>query len=152
MGSKCIGDCLDIKSDAGCVQPGTTYANLYKWPVAEVEFVRSLSSGCSNRSTLVVDSISYRQMYLRSYTFSRKEENEDVRGDLDGHHDASDIRNEHGYFGGERKKAVKMNMRESKMLPRRAFIMGRLVKKCLSCACSTKFNILKNKVYQQRQQ
>ncbi|KAJ4890489.1 hypothetical protein Rs2_30237 [Raphanus sativus] len=88
MASKCIGDCLDIKSDAGCVHQGTTYANLHKWPVAEVDFVRSLSSGCSNRSTSVVDSISYRQMYLRSYTFSREEDNEDLRGDLDSHHDS----------------------------------------------------------------
>nr|VDC66635.1 unnamed protein product [Brassica rapa] len=117
----------------------TTYANLHKWPVAEVDFSRSLSSGCSNRSTSVVDSISYRQMYHRGYTFSRKEENKDVRGDLDGHHDA------------KRKKTVQINMRESKTLPHRASV-GRLVKKCLSCACSTKFNILKNKVYQQRQQ
>lgn len=62
-----------------------TYVNLYKWPESDAEFVRSMSAnGCRSRSSgahahavansKVVDSISCRQKYLRSYTFSRKEE------------------------------------------------------------------------------
>ncbi|KAG6681588.1 hypothetical protein I3842_13G101100 [Carya illinoinensis] len=53
-----------------------TYANLYKWPESDAEFVKSVSSK-ENRGpgahahSRVVDSISCRQMYLRSYTFSR---------------------------------------------------------------------------------
>ncbi|KAL8092287.1 hypothetical protein AgCh_034543 [Apium graveolens] len=74
-----------------------TYENLYKWPESDAEFVRSVS--CNGRGTTdtdsstrpfmrsfstngrldgasqprVVDSMSCRQIYLRSYTFSRKE-------------------------------------------------------------------------------
>ncbi|WOG95821.1 hypothetical protein DCAR_0415150 [Daucus carota subsp. sativus] len=73
-----------------------TYENLYKWPESDAEFVRSVS--CNGRGTdfdsstrpfmrslttngrldgpsqpRVVDSMSCRQIYLRSYTFSRKE-------------------------------------------------------------------------------
>lgn len=49
--------------------------NLYKWPESDAEFVRSVSRNGSRieAGTRVVDSISCRQMYLRSYTFSRKE-------------------------------------------------------------------------------
>ena len=57
-----------------------TYVNLYKWPESDAEFVKSVSSrGCKPGSHVryghprVVDSISCRQMYLRSYTFSREE-------------------------------------------------------------------------------
>ncbi|CAN6442413.1 unnamed protein product [Victoria cruziana] len=62
-----------------------TYVNLYRWPESDVEFVRMLaekgtggsdsigSSGRRREYQRVVDSYSCRQMYLRSYTFSRKE-------------------------------------------------------------------------------
>jgi hypothetical protein len=64
-----------------------TYVNLYKWPESDAEFVRSVSSkerrsGAAgvphwhhhhHNHPRVVDSISCRQMYLRSYTFTRKE-------------------------------------------------------------------------------
>ncbi|ESQ37357.1 hypothetical protein EUTSA_v10002850mg [Eutrema salsugineum] len=138
MASTCLGDCLNIKSDVDCVRPGTTYAKLYKWPVAEAEFLRSISHGGSQRRASVVDSISCRQMYLRSYTFSRNEENEDGREDQDQDgDDASNGRNERRRFeGGERKKAAKKkSIRTSKTMLHRAF-MGKLVLKCLSCAFS----------------
>ncbi|XP_052172455.1 uncharacterized protein LOC127788342 [Diospyros lotus] len=55
-----------------------TYVNLYKWPDSDAEFVRSVSTkglrnGGDGSRPRVVDSISCRQLYLRSYTFSRKE-------------------------------------------------------------------------------
>ncbi|KAK1373649.1 Double-stranded RNA-binding protein 2-like [Heracleum sosnowskyi] len=75
-----------------------TYENLYKWPGSDAEFVRSVSSNGRWTDTnphpstrpftrsfttngrldgasqpRVVDSMSCRQIYLRSYTFSRKE-------------------------------------------------------------------------------
>ncbi|XP_020087273.1 uncharacterized protein LOC109709438 [Ananas comosus] len=74
-----------------------TYVNLYKWPESDAEFVKSIagkrsSSGsgygnnyhvnnyvdCRRRkfgpsTNVVVDSYSCRQMYLRSYKFSKKE-------------------------------------------------------------------------------
>ncbi|KAJ4969986.1 hypothetical protein NE237_003085 [Protea cynaroides] len=76
MNSVCISSCVN---DAR-VPVRATYRNLYKWPESDAEFVRSVSSNSngsnSNRGLghpRVVDSISCRQMYLRSYTFSRKE-------------------------------------------------------------------------------
>ncbi|KAA3471759.1 hypothetical protein E1A91_D08G002700v1 [Gossypium mustelinum] len=74
MASTCISNC--ITDTRVPIRP--TYVNLYKWPESDAEFVRSLSSdgrsggGGRVRST-VVDSISCRQMYLRSYTFHRNE-------------------------------------------------------------------------------
>ncbi|MED6225695.1 hypothetical protein PIB30_096138 [Stylosanthes scabra] len=53
---------------------------MYKWPESDVKFVRSMSREGRRRCHVygqhhpkVVDSISCRQMYLRSYQFSRKE-------------------------------------------------------------------------------
>ncbi|EOY34192.1 hypothetical protein QUC31_018551 [Theobroma cacao] len=74
MASTCISNC--INDTRVPVRP--TYVNLYKWPESDAEFVRSLSSegrrggGC-HAHPRVVDSISCRQMYLRSYTFHRNE-------------------------------------------------------------------------------
>ncbi|XP_030451838.1 uncharacterized protein LOC115673724 [Syzygium oleosum] len=84
MSSVCISSCLN---DARAVQAPVraTYVNLYKWPESDAEFVRSVSSnrraGGSGGRTIdhhaiharVVDSISCRQMYLRSYPLSREE-------------------------------------------------------------------------------
>ncbi|XP_022753848.1 uncharacterized protein LOC111302176 [Durio zibethinus] len=73
MASTCISNC--VNDTRVPVRP--TYMNLYKWPESDAEFVRSLSSDGSSRGSRthpsVVDSISCRQMYLRSYTFHRKE-------------------------------------------------------------------------------
>ncbi|KAJ7980920.1 Protein unc-80 like [Quillaja saponaria] len=56
-----------------------TYVNLYKWPESDAEFVKMVSSNTSKglhslARPQVVDSISCRQMYLRSYKFSRRKE------------------------------------------------------------------------------
>ncbi|KAA3464742.1 Sulfate transporter 1.2 [Gossypium australe] len=69
MSSVCISRCLSDATDP-LVPVRATYVNLYKWPESDAEFLRSRSSG---RSSRVVDSFSCRQMYLRSYRFSRKE-------------------------------------------------------------------------------
>ncbi|PKA49029.1 hypothetical protein AXF42_Ash020608 [Apostasia shenzhenica] len=72
-------------SAVGCVDVHTrgpplrsSYINLYKWAESDAEFVRSVAGGSHDRSSLragprVVDSFSCRQMYLRSYTFCKKE-------------------------------------------------------------------------------
>lgn len=137
MVSKCIDDCVNIKSDAVCVRPGTTYANLHKWPMAEVEFIRSISHSGSQRRTKAAESISCRQMYLRSYTFTRKENEEDGGGGGN----ASDQKNDRRCVGsgGGKKKAPKKAVRKSKMTSCRTFVF-RLVWKCLSCASTTKVN------------
>lgn len=82
--------------DDGWIPVRATYENLYKWPESDAEFVRSVScngpwtdTDPSTRPFMrsfttngrldgpsqhrVVDSMSCRQIYLRSYTFSRKE-------------------------------------------------------------------------------
>lgn len=83
MASVCISNCINDTRDPR-VPVRATYVNLYKWPESDAEFVRSVSSN-SNREKgssqiyghpRVVDSISCRGLYLRSYTFSREEEKE----------------------------------------------------------------------------
>nr|GMD41457.1 uncharacterized protein LOC109192926 [Ipomoea batatas] len=71
MTSVCISNCV---KDAR-VPVRATYVNLYKWPESDAEFIRSMSAGAGAGvpHPRVVDSISCRQLYLRSYTFSREE-------------------------------------------------------------------------------
>ncbi|RDY03749.1 hypothetical protein CR513_12630, partial [Mucuna pruriens] len=65
MASVCISDCVN---DARLpVRP--TFVNLYKWPESDVEFVKTVGSNAHRRG---IDSVWCRQMYLRSYKFSRK--------------------------------------------------------------------------------
>ncbi|KAL0390467.1 UNVERIFIED_CONTAM: hypothetical protein Scaly_0403800 [Sesamum calycinum] len=80
MASTCISSCVD---DAR-VPVRATYVNLYKWPESDFEFVRSMSSKSRKDGQnpmyghpRVVDSFSCRQLYLRSYTFSREEDHRD---------------------------------------------------------------------------
>ncbi|KAH0470540.1 hypothetical protein IEQ34_000263 [Dendrobium chrysotoxum] len=51
----------------------SSYANLHKWAESDAEFVRSLYYAGFSNNPAVVDSYSCRQLYLRSYTFSKKE-------------------------------------------------------------------------------
>ncbi|KAK6142053.1 hypothetical protein DH2020_013882 [Rehmannia glutinosa] len=48
-----------------------TYSNLYKWPESDAEFMKSMISGEGK----VVDGLSSRQLYFRSYTFSTEDQN-----------------------------------------------------------------------------
>uniref|UniRef100_A0A7N0ULS9 Uncharacterized protein n=1 Tax=Kalanchoe fedtschenkoi TaxID=63787 RepID=A0A7N0ULS9_KALFE len=51
------------------------YVNLQKWAESDAEFVKRVTSGVHRLPhPTVVDSASCRQMYLRSYTFSRRRE------------------------------------------------------------------------------
>ena len=80
MASVCISNCINDARDPR-VPVRATYVNLYKWPESDAEFVRSVSSNGRKGSSQmhghprVVDSISCRQIYLRSYKFSREEDN-----------------------------------------------------------------------------
>ncbi|KAK6163251.1 hypothetical protein DH2020_000115 [Rehmannia glutinosa] len=51
-----------------------TYSNMYKWPESDAEFMKSMISGegklVDGEGNKVVDSLSSRQLYLKSYTFS----------------------------------------------------------------------------------
>ncbi|XVF55359.1 hypothetical protein PTKIN_Ptkin06aG0031000 [Pterospermum kingtungense] len=75
MSSVCVSSCLNDARDPR-VPIRATYVNLYKWPESDAEFVRSRRSGGAMHGQgrpRVVDSISCRQMYLRSYRFSKEE-------------------------------------------------------------------------------
>ncbi|CAN1775555.1 hypothetical protein LINPERHAP1_LOCUS13369 [Linum perenne] len=72
MASVCIHNCVNDTRDPRV--PGrTTYVSLYKWtePDSHADLINSARR--VGQQPRVVDSISCRQMYLRSYTFSRKE-------------------------------------------------------------------------------
>lgn len=90
MASTCIASCVEDSR----IPVRATYINLYKWPESDVAFVRSVSSNGRSKNgsppflrsastngrldgpsdhPRVVNSMSCRQLYLRSYTFSRKE-------------------------------------------------------------------------------
>ncbi|KAL4311814.1 hypothetical protein GQ457_01G017020 [Hibiscus cannabinus] len=79
MSSICISNCLNDARDQKVPMMRASYVNLYKWPESDAEFVRSRGGSSGSFSTHcrpsvgVIDSISCRQMYLRSYTFSRKQ-------------------------------------------------------------------------------
>ncbi|KAL2487818.1 hypothetical protein Fot_41110 [Forsythia ovata] len=85
MASTCISNCINDTR----VPVRATYVNLYKWPESDAEFVRSVSSKMHRNGPgggaaaygrpRVVDSISCRQLYLRSYTFSREEDHKDEK-------------------------------------------------------------------------
>ncbi|XP_014497608.2 uncharacterized protein LOC106759117 [Vigna radiata var. radiata] len=52
-----------------------TYLNLYKWPESDMEFVKTIRDKAellNDVQAKEVDSFSCRQMYLRSYKFSKK--------------------------------------------------------------------------------
>ncbi|KAE8691086.1 double-stranded RNA-binding protein 2-like [Hibiscus syriacus] len=78
MAKTCISNCINDTRFPLPVRP--TYVNLYKWPESDAEFVRSLSSDRRSNGgrphPTVVDSISCRQIYLRSYTFHRSNQAE----------------------------------------------------------------------------
>ncbi|KAE8692857.1 Endomembrane-type CA-ATPase 4 isoform 1 [Hibiscus syriacus] len=75
MSSVCMSSCLtDARGPR--VPYRANYVNLYKWPESDAEFVRSRSSRATvhgGYAGVVVDSVWCRQMYLRSYRFTRRE-------------------------------------------------------------------------------
>jgi hypothetical protein len=68
MGSVTIYNCVNNKRIP--IRP--TFANLYKWPESEVEFVKIMNSNNYRHGVEVDHTLSCRQIYLRSYKFSRK--------------------------------------------------------------------------------
>ncbi|PIN08035.1 hypothetical protein CDL12_19380 [Handroanthus impetiginosus] len=70
MSKICTSSCVNDTK----IPVRATYVNLYKWPESDAEFMKSAAAhGGAPLQSRVMDSISCRQMYLRSYTFSRKE-------------------------------------------------------------------------------
>ncbi|KAA8516486.1 hypothetical protein F0562_017008 [Nyssa sinensis] len=70
--------CISKSADDARVPVRATYVNLYKWPESDAEFVKTvgMTNVCGRgvgQHPRGVDSISCRQLYLKSYTFSKKE-------------------------------------------------------------------------------
>ncbi|XP_073271546.1 uncharacterized protein [Primulina huaijiensis] len=73
MSKICLSDCVNIDT-VRSTPIRATYVNLYKWPESDAEFMKSTTAhGEARLHSWVVESIVCRQMYLKSYTFSRKE-------------------------------------------------------------------------------
>lgn len=79
MKSSCIECCLDVQTPVK-----VSFTKLHEWAQADKEFLRKLTiddtnTSSSSSSSVIVrssncqQSYAYRQRYLRSYTFSRKE-------------------------------------------------------------------------------
>ncbi|KAF9665108.1 hypothetical protein SADUNF_Sadunf16G0087900 [Salix dunnii] len=69
--SNCVNDTRDPR-----VSVRANYVSLYKWSESDAEFIKSVRRVAVHglhRHPRVVDSISSRQLYMRSCTFSRKE-------------------------------------------------------------------------------
>lgn len=75
MASVSITNSID-KAGSATARP-IVHSNLFKWPESDGEPLRlvgpNAKSGRVMEQPKVVDSVSCRQMFLRSYTFSRKE-------------------------------------------------------------------------------
>ncbi|XP_039069067.1 uncharacterized protein LOC120215443 [Hibiscus syriacus] len=72
MSSICISNCLNDAREPK-VRMRATYVNLHKWPELDAEFIRSRGGSSMHCRPPSDGVISCRQMYLRSYRFSRKQ-------------------------------------------------------------------------------
>ncbi|CAI0471679.1 unnamed protein product [Linum tenue] len=140
MASACIDKCVKDTRDPRVRPVRATYVNLYKWPESDAEFIKSVrrvSQGVQHQPPRVVDSISCRQMYLRSYTFSRKETvPEKTRRCFGRVKDKVGRRKgtEGGAGGGRRKGRKCLVLRKVKEVSCRTFY--RIFHRLLSCAAS----------------
>ncbi|KAJ8560305.1 hypothetical protein K7X08_004363 [Anisodus acutangulus] len=140
MASACISTCVnDIATKAIPVR--ATYINLYKWPESDAEFIKSVSSRMNHNSThnihpKMVDSISCRQLYLRSYTFSREEEKVNEKTSMKCYGKKKKGRNNNitgsniNSSGGQRRRKCK-GFRRAKEIPCAAF--ASIFRRLLSC-------------------
>ena len=167
MSSVCISKCMNDARDPR-VPVRATYVNLYKWPESDAEFVRSVSSRSSSGGgggavrfghPRVVDSISCRQMYLRSYKFSREEDTAVVPNDnthkycfgrslsMLGHKKNNTNLDDHQYHHGSDKNKNKNKKNKKKKKKKRCLFLGKvrdvsraaffgIFRSCLSCTAT----------------
>ncbi|MCD7455177.1 hypothetical protein HAX54_027253 [Datura stramonium] len=127
MASACISTCVNDVVAARAVPIRATYINLYKWPESDAEFIKSVSSRMNHDNNIhpkVVDSISCRQLYLKSYTFSREEERVTS---IKCYGRKTKGRN----TGGRRRKLRTKGLRSAKEISRAAF--SSIFRRLLSC-------------------
>ncbi|CAH8379360.1 unnamed protein product [Eruca vesicaria subsp. sativa] len=156
MNSVCISSCIDDARDTR-VPVRTTYVNLYKWPESDAEFVRSVRRGGGVPTARVVDSISCRQMYLRSYTFSREEDEDRSKAEKElssatqgsclgrfketasfrkGNKEESDVIVEKSEPGRRREKRRVRKKKKKKKREQACSVMFRFFRRLLSCAAT----------------
>ncbi|KAH0663327.1 hypothetical protein KY284_028258 [Solanum tuberosum] len=139
MASACISSCVNDVVAARSVPVRATYINLYKWPESDVEFIKSVSSRMNSNNNNnnniyakpnVVDSISCRQLYLRSYTFSREEERVNDTASMRCYGRKKKSRKSSGGGGGRRRKCNK-GIRRAKEISCAA--LASIFRRLLSC-------------------
>ncbi|KAJ6698322.1 hypothetical protein OIU79_011770 [Salix purpurea] len=140
MSSVCISNCVHDARDPR-VPVRANYVNLHKWPEPDAELVKSVRRVTGHGlhgHPKVVDSISCRQMYLRSYKFTRKESMpektkkcfERVKEKVASH---GKKRKDHQVKGSGRKKKG-LVLREVKEIS--CSVLFRIFHRLLSCAAS----------------
>ncbi|CAN4098883.1 unnamed protein product [Withania somnifera] len=143
MASTCISTCVnDIAARAVPVR--ATYINLYKWPESDAEFIRSVSSRMNHNNNTknihpkVVDSISCRQLYLRSYTFSREEERANNKTSIRCYGRKKRSRNKNSNSSSGRRRKCNKGLTRVKEISCVAFasIFGRLL------SCTVKVDVV----------
>ncbi|XP_004493911.1 uncharacterized protein [Cicer arietinum] len=136
MSSVCISNCINDARDPR-VPVRATYVNLYKWPESDAAFVRSVSSdgrekGGEKQHPRVVDSISCRQLFLRSYTFCRDDEKK--------------VMDKTQKCFGRRKVKVKVKVKAKAKAKERVVFVGKKNlgwKKVKEISCSALFSIFR---------
>ncbi|KAK7267564.1 hypothetical protein RIF29_20241 [Crotalaria pallida] len=143
MASVCISNCINDARDPR-IPVRASYVNLYKWPESDAEFVKSVRSNNNGRRNSnyssnshhhilygcprVVDSVSCRQMYLRSYKFSRKETVPEKTQKCFGR-----VKERVASSNGGRKRIIINNNGSSRRSRRRRCLVWRKLKE-ISCA------------------
>ncbi|KAG5602909.1 hypothetical protein H5410_034279 [Solanum commersonii] len=134
MASACISSCVNDVVTVRSVPVRATYINLYKWPESDVEFIKSVSSRMNsnnnNAKPKVVDSISCRQLYLRSYTFSREEERVNDTASMRCYGRKKKSRKSSG-GGGDRRRKCNKGIRRAKEISCAA--LASIFRRLLSC-------------------
>ncbi|XP_022766170.1 uncharacterized protein LOC111311056 [Durio zibethinus] len=141
MSSVCISSCLNDARDPR-MPVRATYVNLYKWPESDAEFVRSRRSGLHG-DPRVVDIISCRQMYLRSYRFSRKETVPEKTVKCFGR-----VKEKVGAAHGRRKSSQKRRTLRKCLVWRKVkVVLFRFFNRLLSCSASVDVVDQRNNVF-----
>lgn len=134
MTSACISSCVNDVVGARSLPVRATYINLYKWPESDVEFISSRMKSNSNNiysKPKVVDSISCRQLYLRSYTFSREEECVNDKATITRCYGRGRKKISRNLSGGGRRRKCNKGLRRAKEISCAAF--ASIFRRLLSC-------------------
>ncbi|KAG8371621.1 hypothetical protein BUALT_Bualt13G0107300 [Buddleja alternifolia] len=135
---------MESISNASCkddchVPVKATFVNLYKWPESDVEFVKSMSftkvfkdghnSFKYGDDSKVVDRFSSRQLFLRSYPFTREEDDTIIKCTQWSKEKAAEDRIKRNSGGDDRRKCARLRRAKA--------ASGSFFRRLLSC--TTKF-------------